>query len=200
MTRVFARAFSRVAQATCIIAAIAIGAAGYACAKPAPNLPEKPRWTELSPPQQQALAPLADEWDKLTASQKKKWLAISAKFPSLKPDQQARLQDRMRDWIKLTPEQRRVARESYSHAKKLNPDQKAAEWRQYQQLPEDQKKKLADDAAVKKRITNLPPAAQTEGKLTPPAKPPHNSDTNPSRESTRTNAAANQPPQQPSTK
>jgi hypothetical protein len=113
---------------------------------------------------------MASEWDKLNATQKKKWLAISSKFASLKPDQQLRLQNRMRDWAKLTPEQRRVARESYSRAKKLNPSEKTAEWQQYQQLSEEQKKKLAADAATKKRVANLPPASQTKGKVTPPPK------------------------------
>jgi hypothetical protein len=144
--------------------------AGKNPAKPAASLPAKPLWAELTPAQQQALAPMASEWDKLDASHKKKWLAISSKFASLKPDQQLRLQNRMRDWAKLTPEQRRVARESYTRAKKLNPGEKTAEWQQYQQLSEEQKKKLAADAATKKRVANLPPASQTKGKVTPPPK------------------------------
>jgi hypothetical protein len=85
------------------------------------NVPAtKPLWAELTPPQQNALAPLATEWDKLNSAHKVKWLAISNKFSTLKPDQQLRLQNRMRDWAKLTPAQRSVARESYSRAKKLN--------------------------------------------------------------------------------
>jgi hypothetical protein len=143
---------------------------GKNAAKKAPVPPVKPLWIELTPAQQEALAPLAAEWDKLDTPHKKKWLAISKKYATLKPDQQVRLQDRMRDWVKLTPEQRRVARESYSRAKKLNPTEKSAEWQQYQQLPEEQKKKLADDAAAKKRVTNLPPASQNKGKITPPPK------------------------------
>jgi hypothetical protein len=146
------------------------GAPGKTALKPA----AKPIWNELKPSQQHALAPLADEWNTLPASQKKKWLAISARFPSLSDGQQHRLQERMRDWVALTPEQRRVARESYSLTKKLGPNQKAAEWQQYQQLSDEQKNRLADDAARKKSITNLPPATQTKGKLVPPRKPPRN--------------------------
>lgn len=136
------------------------------------NSAENPKWNGLKPSQQQALAPLAAEWNSLPASQKKKWLAISARFPSLSADQQLRMQERMRDWIALTPAQRRVARENYSLTKKLGPDRKAAEWQQYQQLSDEQKKKLADEAAKKKNITNLPPATQAKGKLIPPPKPP----------------------------
>jgi hypothetical protein len=219
MARVFVRMFGDMARAACILVAISVGGVGYAVensaavspapnakrpasgsggtsSKRAPDVPEKPLWTELSPEQQFALAPLAGEWDKLRASQKKKWLAISRKYASLKPDQQVRLQDRMRDWVKLTPEQRRVARESYYRAKKLNSDQKAAEWQQYQQLSEEQKKKLADDAAARKRITNLPPASQTKGKLTPPPKPPRNPNARQSTEPPQANEAVKQPSQQ----
>jgi Protein of unknown function (DUF3106) len=130
-----------------------------------------PLWSDLTPAQQQALMPLSGEWDKMDAPRKKKWLALSSKFSSLKPEEQTRLQDRMREWAKLTPEQRRVARESYSRAKKLKPGEKTAEWQQYQQLPEEQKKKLADEAAAKKRVASLPPASQGKGKqLTSPSK------------------------------
>ena len=147
--------------------------AGYkGTAKPVTvEAPGKPMWVELTPAQQQALSPLAAEWDKLALHHKKKWLAISAKYPSLKPEQQVRLQERMRDWAKLTPEQRAVARESYARAKKLDPGQKSVEWQQYQQLPEEQKKKLASEAAAKKRVTNLPPVTQSKPKVTPPPKP-----------------------------
>ena len=123
----------------------------------------KPLWTELTPAQQQALAPLASEWDKLDSLRKNKWLAIGNKYAAMKPAEQQRVHERMRDWVKLTPEQRRIARESYARAKKLNPDQKSAQWRQYQQLPEDQKKKLAADAASKKHVATLP-SASAQGK------------------------------------
>src|SRR5471032_1141337 len=37
----------------------------------------KPLWNELTPAQQQALAPLASEWNKLDSNHKTKWLDIS---------------------------------------------------------------------------------------------------------------------------
>jgi hypothetical protein len=130
----------------------------------------KPLWTDLTPAQQQALAPLATEWDKLNSARKSKWLAIGNKYASMKPDEQQRVQARMRDWIKLTPEQRRIARESYARAKKLDPNQKSEQWQKYQQLPEEQKKKLASDAASRKRVAALPPASQAKSKTVPPIK------------------------------
>ena len=115
-----------------------------------------PNWSELSVVQQQALLPLATEWDKLDAAHKSKWLEISRRSVTMKPGDQARIQERMRAWVSLTPEQRRVARESYARTKKLNTDQKSAQWQQYQQLPEEQKKTLAAEAA-KNKVAALPP-------------------------------------------
>lgn len=139
-----------------------------AAAKPAPAA--KPLWQDLNPEQQQALSPLAADWDKLDAARKKKWIELTRHYSSLTPDQQARMQERMREWAKLSPEERRVARESYSRAKKLEPEQKNAQWEKYQQLSEEQKNKLAEEAQARKRVTVLPPAAQDNGKLVPPSK------------------------------
>lgn len=130
----------------------------------------KPLWVQLTPAQQQALAPLSNEWNNLDAQRKSKWLAIGNKYSSMKPDEQQRLQARMRDWIKLTPEQRRIARENYARAKTLNPDQKSEQWQRYQELPDEQKKQLAADAPSKKHIVTLPPASQSKNKLVQPIK------------------------------
>lgn len=134
--------------------------------------PANPSWAELTPAQQNGLQPLANEWDKLDPFRKNKWLTIGNRFAKMKPEEQQRLHDRMREWVKLTPEQRRVARESYTRAKRLNPDQKSARWRQYQQLPDEQKKKLAaDEAARKHGATVLPPTSQGKHRKTlPPIK------------------------------
>lgn len=137
-------------------------------AKPAPVA--KPLWQDLTPEQQQALSPLAADWDKLDAARKKKWIELTRHYSSLTPDQQARMQERMREWAKLSPEERRVARESFSRAKKLEPEQKNAQWEKYQQLSDEQKNKLAEEALARKRVTVLPPAAQDNGKLVPPSK------------------------------
>lgn len=227
MPRFSGFAFGRRRRATCIVAVLAASGIGYALAnsepinpptnpkvnatrpasgiesqsaQPASKIPAKPLWAKLNPAQQQALAPLSAEWDGLETGQKNKWLAISSKYSSLKPDQKIRLQDRMRDWVKLSPDERRVARESYSRAKKLNPDEKAAEWQQYQQLSEEQKKKLADTASTRKRITNLPPASQAKAKLTPPPKPALNAGARQSAESPPATEAAKPGLQQPSVK
>lgn len=137
-----------------------------------PEAAAKPRWSDLTPAQQQALAPLAAQWDALEANRKDKWLEIGRKFATMSPEEQQRVQDRMRDWVQLTPEQRRLARESYSRAKKLDPDQKSAQWEEYQQLSEEQKQKLAAATAARKRVATLPPAgtAGKDSKTIPPIK------------------------------
>ena len=127
-----------------------------------------PGWKDLKPVQQQALAPLVAEWDKLDSNHKAKWLAIARKYETMKPDEQVRVQERMRAWVTLTPDQRRVARESYARTKKLNMDQKSAQWQQYQQLPDEQKQKLAAEAA-KNKVATLP-SSQSKAKTVPPIK------------------------------
>jgi len=124
----------------------------------------KPLWHDLTTTQQQILAPLATDWDKLNAVRKKKWLVLTDKFPSMKPAEQKRIQERMHDWAKLTPAQRRAVRESYVRSQKMNRDQKSEKWQQYQNLSEDQKKKLADKTKAKKRVTNLPSTTSNKNK------------------------------------
>lgn len=113
-------------------------------------------WHNLTPEQQQILAPLAPEWDGLSSFRKKKWLELAVHYKTMPPEAQARMQTRIEDWAKLSPEQRRKARQSYINAKKLTPEQKATRWENYQQLPEEKKEKLAAIAASKKTIVNPP--------------------------------------------
>jgi hypothetical protein len=130
-----------------------------------------PQWKELPQTHQEVLKPLEPEWDRMPGSRKKKWLTMADKYSAMTPEQQARMQERMGAWATLTPDQRRIARENYARARKLQPDQRSAEWQQYQQLSEEERQKLAEQAKTKQRLTSLPPPhAQDKGKLTPPPK------------------------------
>lgn len=136
---------------------------------------DKPLWATLSPAQKVALEPLAGEWDKMEGMRKQKWLDIANRFSSMKPDEQARVHEKMREWVKMTPEQRRLVRENYTRAKKIDPTQKSEQWEKYQQLPDEEKQKLAAEAAAarsKKQLTNLPPPAQAGAKTVAPIKRP----------------------------
>jgi hypothetical protein len=129
------------------------------------------KWTDLSPQRQEALKPLAGEWDKLSDLRKKKWLVVADKYPSMKPEEQMRLQARMADWAKLTPEQRNTARETYRRTKAVPPEQKKAEWQKYQSLPEAQKKQLAAAADAKKPVKEKALRRQLATRGTKPAAP-----------------------------
>ncbi|AMP01024.1 hypothetical protein CAter282_3212 [Collimonas arenae] len=138
-----------------------------------------PTWKELSAVQQHILAPLAPDWDKLKPTTRRKWLEISGRYASMTPAEQERLQARMRGWVTLTPEQRGIARENYARANKLDTEQRALRWQQYQQLSEQQKKELAEQATPRhKRVTTMPPATLNKNKpaipaqLAPPAQVP----------------------------
>ncbi|WP_317204611.1 DUF3106 domain-containing protein [Janthinobacterium sp.] len=163
-----------VAPAAAPGAAKALSAGRAATPKGAPKALDKPLWAELTHSQQEALQPLgAAEWDQLDSLRKHKWLDIANRYSSMKPDEQQRVHERMRDWVKLTPEQRRVARENYTRSKKIEPGQKSAQWEQYQQLPEDEKRRLANAAtlaAARKQLANLPNASQSQAKSIPPIK------------------------------
>jgi hypothetical protein len=121
-----------------LIACLCIAfSAAAAQSKPDAKKPARPDWVELTPAQQQVLAPLQSEWAQLDTRRRKKWVAIADRYPTMKPAEQERLTKRMQDWAKLTPEQRRAAREKYQTLKKQPPQKRnevARQWQQYEQL------------------------------------------------------------------
>jgi len=95
-----------------------------------------PRWSDLKAAEQRVLSPLQEDWDRLDAARKRKWIAVARKYPSMKPDEQARVQERMQAWAALTPEQRRAARENFRRHAQLPAEQRetiAQRWEEYQQ-------------------------------------------------------------------
>lgn len=114
-----------------------------------PKEPARPTWKELSPAQREALAPLAKDWDGFERMRKLKWLEVAAKYPQLSPEGQKKLHERMAEFVKLTPEQRRTARSNFQRAYELPKEQRESLVQQYQELPAEQKRALADKAAKK---------------------------------------------------
>jgi hypothetical protein len=156
--------------------ASAPGAAKPAASAPAKAAVSKPTWAELSPMQQQALAPLASSWNtNISEPQKRKWLEISKNYPSLPPEGQANLHSRMNEWVTLSPQQRAQARLNFAKTKELSkqltPEEKKAKWESYQALSPEEKQKLAAKASPK------PTGAATAVKPVAPQKlapvPPH---------------------------
>ncbi|MDB5870026.1 MAG: putative transrane protein [Polaromonas sp.] len=111
-----------------------------------------PAWSELTPLQQQALAPLAASWNTgMSEPQKRKWLEISKNYGVLTPEGQATLNSRMNDWVNLSPQQRAQARLNFGKTKELSkqltPEEKKAKWEAYQALSPEEKQKLAAKAS-----------------------------------------------------
>jgi hypothetical protein len=118
---------------------------------------KQPDWSQLTPAQQQILAPLASDWNNFDNRRRKKWLLTAKRYPTMKPEQQQRMQKRMQNWAKLTPEQRRIARENYKKLKKQPAEKREKLKRKWR---EQQKQKRA---AAK----NAPPAPPSAPGLKP---------------------------------
>jgi hypothetical protein len=119
-------------------------------APPAPRPEAKPMWAELTPLQQQSLAPLAASWKTLSEAHKRKWIALSENFATMPQPEQALLHSRMTEWAALSPQQRNLARLNFAEAQKVAPTDKRAKWEAYQALPPEEKRKLAAGAAAAK--------------------------------------------------
>ena len=156
-----------------IVLAALIGAGAHA------QTLAQPKWSELSRERQEALKPLAGQWDTLDSTRRKKWIVVADRYPAMRAEEQKRMHSRMADWARLTPEQRRVARENYQKAKAVPAEQKIAEWQQYQTLPEAQKQQLAATAEQSKPARQKAQQREREGTVkpvhtpkTPAGKPP----------------------------
>lgn len=121
-----------------------------------PNTGVRPRWNELTPAQRDALAPLAGMWETLGPERKRKWLEVAAKYPKLTPEAQQRVQQRMAEFVQLSPEERITARENFRRAYELPADQRQEKLQRYQELPEDKKRALAEQAEKKQAPPQAP--------------------------------------------
>jgi hypothetical protein len=121
-------------------------------------------WNELTPAQHQVLAPLATEWNGLDSTGKEKWLEVSNRFPRMTPDEQARVRARMVEWVRMSPQERSRARLVFQENRDVSKEQRQALWQQYQALPDDKKKELAQKEIARR----APPAsAATTGASSP---------------------------------
>lgn len=130
----------------------------------------KPLWSELSAAQRQALAPLESEWNEMGSVRKRKWLEVATRFAKMKPEEQQRAHERMRELNTLTPEQRRAVRANLAKTTKTAPANKAELWEQYQQLSDEEKKKLAEKAQAKKLVANIAPPSEAKVPTVAPLK------------------------------
>lgn len=144
-----------VALALCWAAAplLAQPAPAGASAQVAPQ-PGSTAWTDLTPAQREALAPLAGDWNRLPEDKRRKWQEVATRFPRMTPAQQQRVQQRMSEWAQMTPQQRDRARLNFQSARQWSPDERQARWEAYQALSPEERQALA--AA---RKASAPPSA-----------------------------------------
>lgn len=122
----------------------------------ATGIPEKKpdgTWEGLRPEQQKILAPLESDWDYMLPESRKKWIQVANLYPKMSEIDQQRLQSRMTSWSNLSQKDRRLARENYLSSLKFPAEKKAEAWSAYQKLSDEQKKKLAQAEAIKKKPT-----------------------------------------------
>lgn len=127
-------------------------------------------WSSLSIEQKQALNSLSKEWDSMDELHQKKWLGIAGKYSTMSVEDKTRVQQRVNDWVKLTPKQRMDVRENFTKSSNLTQEKKSEQWQQYQQLSDEEKKQLANEAKTKKSITNIQPESKRKDKHIEPLK------------------------------
>ena len=129
----------------------AFAASAFAASSVEDGLP----WHKLTSHQREALDPLKSEWSKLDAPRKHKWLEIADRFKTLSPTERSRISDRMTEWSRLTPTERGEVRLRYEEAKQLPINDRKARWRDYQKLSDEEKSRLAEQAASETAPTAL---------------------------------------------
>jgi hypothetical protein len=102
----------------------------------------QPLWVDLSPVEQQALAPFAPKWNTFPTAEKRAWLKVVERIGSMTADQRQKLNTRMQQWAELTPEQRVRARANFNLASKAPAEQRKAEFEQYRAMTPEQRKVL----------------------------------------------------------
>lgn len=108
------------------------------------------QWMELTPMQQEALKPLAAQWDSLPIKLRTNLLNTTNHYPKLTLDQKRRFQSRLERWSKLTPEQREHARNKFKIISKAPPEKR-----------EQLKRMVREQEASKSAISSVPFGAPT---------------------------------------
>lgn len=120
-------------------------------------------WSELTPAQRSALAPLEHEWASLGPERRAKWLQVAARFPSMSEAERERAQARMSAWSQLSPQERGQARLRSQEVRGLSAQERQARWEQYQALPPEKRRQFAGHARESAAHKVEPPAARSNG-------------------------------------
>ncbi len=143
------RCLLRLLKTVCLCLALA-GLSGPGLAQPGTEGAARSQgggsWKQLKAHEKSALAPLAAQWGELTEPQRSKWLTIAQQFDKLSASEQQVMQARMKEWVALSPVQRDQARLNFNTVQSLSKDEKKSRWDEYQALSEEEKRKLSAGA------------------------------------------------------
>jgi hypothetical protein len=106
---------TRLLQALLLLASLSCATLAYA-----------QHWNELTPQQQVALSPLANQWDTLPETRQQYLIKLAKHYPKLTPEKQALFHQQIVPWSKLTAEQRQRAREKHKALSKVPPEKREA--------------------------------------------------------------------------
>lgn len=134
------------------------GLAAHAHAAPAES---GARWESLTPAQQQALAPLRQDWSSIDAQRKQKWIELASRFGQMPVAERTLIQQRMAEWARLPAGERTRVRQQFQEVRQISPDERQARWQEYQALPPERRQQLAEQAQQRKTERSTPPAAET---------------------------------------
>lgn len=109
------------------------------------DLAPAPSWSDLSPAEKSALAPLATQFDRLDKQQRRKWQILATKFPKFSPEKQKNIQARMIAWANMTPEQRAAIRQQ-ALANRDRKGNRSESWSKWVDLEEESKSNLHEKA------------------------------------------------------
>lgn len=101
-------------------------------------------WSELSPKQQELLAPLENEWNSMTDSQRERWLKVGRKYEGEPAERQAIMRERVSTWSGLSPREKAAARENYKALKEKRQGERNSSWNSYQSLDPKKRDEFKD--------------------------------------------------------
>jgi hypothetical protein len=137
---------SRVICRFCVAIALSMSAA---------QIVQAQSWSQLNDDQRLVLAPLEEDWSSLNQGRQKKWLEVANRYPQMSDSERANLKSRMTEWAGLSTKERQSARDNYLRTLKFSAEKKAAAWESYQQLSDEDKKRLAEKKATTTKPTTV---------------------------------------------
>lgn len=111
-----------------------------------------PTWVQLPAGQKAFLAPLAENWDALSVTTRRKLIGIAQRQSQMTREQKERVQARLPQWAQMSAEDRELARRNYQQLNRLPADQRQEVTRRWQeaqqQAPSAPPQRVSPDTAA----------------------------------------------------